>query len=190
VRIERYFRKGDPAPIARYRSPGAEALPAYAEGGAATSPSMVVATLPAGLDRVSAVFGLPHLEPAAGSPPELVAALRSWYRSSLGFSRLLVLDAQLNDRGLRWTDLEWAAVELAAAPVWGAIGPGDFLRSGERVVVLWADRGVDGRLDYDDLCFDLSESAAARRLGEIFTGGGILDWADLDTASPATGDAR
>ncbi len=105
--------------------------------------------------------------------------------SSRSFTRLLVLGGLLEDRGLRWQDLTWEPVEPALEPELGAIGPGDFLRSGERVVVFWKDAGVEGRLDYDDLCFDLAESAAARRLGEIFTGGGVLDWSHLDSAVPA-----
>ena len=48
------------------------------------------------------------------------------------------------------------------------------------MVVLYEDRGELGRLDYEDSCFDFFESAAVRRLGDVFAGGGVLDWADLD----------
>lgn len=176
VRIERYFRRGDPVPLARYRSPGAGQVSEGEEG-----PTSVVATLSGALRRVSAVFGLSHLEPAAGARPGLLSQLTRWYGDGLAFSRLLVLDGLLEDRHLTWSQLRWSSVDLALKPPWQAIGSGDLLRSGGRIVVLYADRGEEGRLDYDDLCFDLAESAAVRRLGEIFTGGGVLEWSDLDS---------
>ncbi len=195
VRIEKYFRKGDPAPVARYRSPGADAVDT--SGGTdwtVERPTRIVAALSGGLDRVSAVFGLPHLEPTVDAAGEVRTELRRWYLSSRSFTRLLVLGGLLEDRGLHWRDLSWEPVEPALEPSLGAIGPGDFLRSGERVVVFWKDAGVEGHLDYDDLCFDLAESAAVRRLGEIFTGGGVLDWSDLDRVgprgAPPTGGSR
>ncbi len=186
VRIEKYFRKGDPAPIARYRSPGAEAV-----GEAAAQPTMVVAALPGGLYRVSSVFGLPHLEPSGSAAAGVTSELKRWYQTSRSFSRLFVLGGLLDDRGLRWQDLVWEPVEPALEPLLGAVGPGDFLRAGERVVVFWKDAGTPGRLDYGDLCFDLAESAAVRPLNEVFSGGGVLAWADLvdqDGADPDGAD--
>ncbi len=187
VRIEKYFRAGDPAPLARYRSPGAATV---FDGEA--GPTRVQASLPGALARVSTVFGTPQLEPAANAPPAVLRELSTWYARSLAFSRLLVLGGLLEDRGLAWSDLDWQSVEVDLEPVWGAagvegqIGAGDLLRSGERIVVLYEDRGDRGRLDYEDLCFDLVESAAVRRLSEVFSGGGVLEWAD--SASEDTRD--
>lgn len=177
VRIEKYFRAGDPAPLARFRSAGWSE-----EGWDDGDPTMVVAKLGDGLERVSTVFGLPQLEPAEEASGQLLAPLVDLYRQELGFTRLLVLSGFLQDRQLTLPGLDWQSVDLEQAVEWGSLGRGDLLRSGERVVVLYEDRGELGRLDYEDSCFDFFESAAIRRLGDVFAGGGVLDWADLDAA--------
>lgn len=179
VRIERYSRSGEPMPVARYSSPAGEAVI-----GGSSSPTRVVMRLPGALGRPSAVFGLPQLEPGGAAPRPLMRRLAEWYRGEIAFSRLLVLSGMLADRGLAWPDLDWAPLDLAEAPAFAAAGAGDLLRSGERIVVIYRDRGEEGRLDYEDLCIDFAESAAVRPLGEVFTGGGVVDWADLDGAAP------
>jgi hypothetical protein len=183
VRVEKYFRAGDPAPLARFRSPGAADVLLGASG-----PTMVEVSLPDGLQRVSAVFGTPQLEPVGTPSSELRGELERWYEAGLAFSRLLVFAGLLEDRGLVSTRLAWSPLDLGAEPAWGVVGSGDLLRSGERMVVLYADAGVAGRVDYEDLCFDLAESAAVRRLGEVFSGGGVVEWADPDAAAGATGE--
>lgn len=175
ARVERYFQVGDPAPIARYRSPGAVEL--LSDPNSVTG---VVVRLPDTLAVASEAFGMSHLEPVPGSPRELSQAVAGLYAQHLAFSRPLLLGRILEVRGLDWPALEWESIDLQEGPAWGDISAGDLLRSGERVVVLFEDRGVSGRLDYADLCFDYVENAAVRSLGEVFKSGGVLDWADLE----------
>ena len=175
VRIERYPIAGGTTPSDRYSSPAAEAV---LDPG--PSPTRVVMRLPGTLGRPSAVFGLPQLEPAGTTPRAVLARLADWYRDERAFSRLLMLNGMLADRGLAWSDLTWQPLDLAEGPRRESAGTGDLLRSGERIVVIYRDRGQPGRLDYDDLCFDFFENAAVRPLREVFTGGGVLDWADLE----------
>lgn len=177
VRIERLASTGGPTPVARYRSPtGADLL---ADG---PLPTSVVMRLGDTLARPSAVFGLPHFESAETASRDLLRRLGGWYRRDLAFSRLLVLSEVLKDSGLAWRDLVWRPIELADRPAFRSAGSGDLLRSGERIVVIYRDRGEIGRLDYDDLCLDFVENAAVRPLREVFTGGGVLEWADLVTS--------
>jgi hypothetical protein len=183
VRIEEYHRSGDPAPIARHESSSAGELPRHPE-----RLTTVVARLPGELATVSEVFGRVHFEPVAGSPLEVLQGVSSLYSRGLGFSRLLVLDRMLAERHLELSDLDWITVEIKEGPSWGEIGAGDLLRSGERLVVLFKDRGEPGRLDYEDLCFDFYENAAVRPLGEVFRAGGVVSWADLGATRPTEDD--
>ncbi|MDX1644651.1 MAG: hypothetical protein R3244_09870, partial [Thermoanaerobaculia bacterium] len=169
--------QGAPAPAARYRSPTGADLVA---GG--PLPSSVVMTLDGGLARPSAVFGLPHFEPTESAPRQTLRRLADWYRRDLVFSRLLVLSEMLDDLDLAWGDLVWSPLDLTERPAFEPAGVGDLLRSGERIVVIYRDRGEVGRLDYDDLCLDFVQNAAVRPLREVFTGGGVLEWADLAIA--------
>ncbi len=177
VRIERFARDADPAPAARYRSPTGADLVA---GG--PLPSSVEMTLEGVLAGPSAVFGLPHFEPTEGAPREMLRRLADWYRRDLVFSRPLVLSQMLAERDLTWGELTWSPLDLAERPIFEPAGVGDLLRSGERIVVIYRDVGEVGRLDYDDLCFDFLQNAAVRPLREVFTGGGVLEWADLAIA--------
>ncbi len=174
VRVEEYLRSGDPSPIARYRSPGAEELPDHPE-----RLTRVVARLPDELATASEVFGQVHFEPVIGGPAEVLRGVSSLYSRGLGFSRLLVLDRLLAERSLELSELGWTTIEIQEGPSWGEIGAGDLLRSGERLVILFEDRGEPGRLDYEDLCFDFYENAAVRPLGEVFLAGGVVSWAKL-----------
>lgn len=183
VRIEEYRHSGDSTPIARYRSPGAAELvdnPASLGG--------VVSRLPGGLASVSEVFGMVHFETGAESSPELLQEFRTLYARGLGFSRLLVLNRVLADHDLTLPEVRWTTVEIQEGHEWARVGTGDLLRSGERVVVLFEDRGVPGRLDYQDLCFDFFENAAVRPLGEVFKSGGVVGWADLSAVGVGEGD--
>jgi hypothetical protein len=174
VRIEEYLRSGDPTPVARHRSSGAEELPDHPD-----RLTSVVAHLPDALATASEVFGQVHFEPAKGSPVEVLQRVSALYSSGLGFSRLLVLDQMLVERNLELSDLDWVTIDIEEGLSWGEIGAGDLLRSGERLVILFEDRGEPGRLDYEDLCFDFYENAAVRPLGEVFRAGGVVSWADL-----------
>ena len=78
---------------------------------------------------------------------------------------------------MAWEDVPWTGVELDGSRQWPQ--PGDLLRAGPRLVMFLKDEGVEGWLDYDDLCLDFDRGAAIRRLGEIFTGQGVVEWARL-----------
>ena len=175
VRIEKYFRAGDPAPSGSL--PLAGRRRGFRRCGRTDTGRGDLAARPASVSVES--FGTPQLEPAEASPASVLRELSGWYEEGLSFSRLLVFGGLLEDRRRVLSELEWASVDLELAPSWGEIGSGDLLRSGERLVLLYRDAGVEGVLDYEDLCFDLAESAAVRRLNEVFSGGGVLDWADL-----------
>lgn len=200
VRIELWR---DPAedliPEQRYVSPGVEALPAEADGFAT-----VTAALPGPAGPASAVFGLTHVVPperpelgapgADGTPEEgeLLRGLVDLTRRRLAFGTLPVLREVIEAAGREPGALPWSYVSLDGAVAWGEeVRPGDLLRAGSRVVVLYADAAPeqrdeaepapgDGVLDRDDLCFDFALGAAVRSLGEVFEGeGGQVEWVAL-----------
>ena len=83
----------------------------------------------------------------------------------------------------------WSYVSLEGEARWGEdVRPGDVLRAGQRVVVLYADaapgqadtarpEGGNGVLDRDDLVFDFAFGAAVRPLADVFEGeGGQVEW--------------
>jgi hypothetical protein len=88
---------------------------------------------------------------------------------------------------LSYEDLKWTDVDLQEGPVWSleAVEPGDFLRVGERIAILVADRGKPGVLDRSDLCFDFIKGARVRPLDEIFVGDGLVEWARQMSSSIA-----
>lgn len=138
--------------------------------------------LPGRLAPASRVFGLAQLEVAGGAASrELRREIDALARQGLAFSRATVLRDQLQAAGKRLEDLTWRDVDLVAGGSrWGdAAAPGDLVRVGERVVVLYRDRGRAGELDYEDLCFDYARGAAVRPLGEVFTGTGVVELASL-----------
>jgi hypothetical protein len=85
--------------------------------------------------------------------------------------------------------LAWRDLDLTADPVWAeagqtdtvvqAVQEGDLLQAGERIVVLYEDRGVPGVLEGEDFVIDLYRGASVRRLDEVFEGSGVLSWASL-----------
>jgi hypothetical protein len=179
VRIEFYGEGSEVRPQARFLSPGAESLPeSWREF------PTVVATLPPPLAVPSRVIRLTQLEAAPGASPGVRETIAEWTRRELAFSQDLVLAAMLAERGASPAALAWRRIEIAANPAWGPAGveAGDLLRVGERVVVLHRDRGLAGRLDYEDTCFDFERSALVRSLGQVFSGGGLVEWAPLPEA--------
>ena len=176
VRIEFFGQAGAIVPRLRMRSPGAAEVEAQSERFAA-----VTARLAAPLGAASAVFGLPQVEVAEGADAAPAAAVVEFWRRGLAFSRLGVLRALLDGAGRSWEELDWRAVDLEQGPRWGVGGaaPGDILRVGERFVVLVRDEGRRGWLDDGDLGFDFDKGAVLRRLEEVFTGEGLVDWAPL-----------
>lgn len=176
VRIEFFGFAGAVVPRLRIRSPGAAEIVAQS----ARFPS-VTARLAGPLATPSAVFGTPQVELAAAADEAVAAAVGELWRQRLAFSRLRLLRQLLDGAGRSWEQLEWRAVDLEEGTEWGQGGAaaGDLLRVGERFVILVADRGGVGRLDEGDLGFDFDKGASLRRLGEVFTGKGLVEWAPL-----------
>lgn len=198
VRIELWR---DPAedliPQERYVSPGVEALPE-----AVDDFPTVTASLPGPAGPASAVFGLTHVVPpqrpelgeAAGEAVDgaLLRGLVELTRQRLAFGTLPVLRQVIEAGGAEPGELPWSYVSLDGEAAWGEqVRPGDLLRAGSRVVVLYADAAPEqqhapspaagnGVLDRDDLCFDFALGAAVRSLGEVFEGeGGQVEWVAL-----------
>ncbi|HEX2165168.1 MAG TPA: hypothetical protein VHM02_14585 [Thermoanaerobaculia bacterium] len=198
VRIEVYAEEGAVMPAARYASWGKDALPERL----AAFPTVRLA-LPGVAGPASEVFGLTQVE-AAGPPGsaggELRRKLVELTRQRLAFSRVPLLGEILAAAGVAAGEVPWQPVELAGRLPWGErVHPGDLLRAGDRVVVLFrdaapaaappadgtpppiTDRPGNGRLDGDDLCLDYVRGAAIRRLSDVFdlTAEGTLAWAPI-----------
>jgi len=178
VRLELFGAASALVPVATFDSTPPQAA---AEEGA--NMATVVAVQPGPLAIPSRVFGLTEIAfegfPAAGDTERLAA----WFARDLAFSRILLLRAMLDRAGITWDELQWRQADLADGPEWGggAVGEGDLLRAGERVVVLYSDLGDNGRLGYEDLCMDFLEGPQIRRLGDVFTGDGLVEVAALGT---------
>ena len=167
-------------PETRLRSWGAADL--VTRGGAFPG---VVMTLSGRLAPATRVFALPQIERAAGVPPEALAEeIADLSRRGLGFSRALMLRDLLRAADRRFEDLVWRIVDLNGEARWNdPVRPGDLMRVGDRVVVLYEDHGIEGIVDGPDLCFDYVRGAAVRRLDEVFDDervGGDLDDGSLD----------
>lgn len=180
VRIEMFGPKSAITPEVRLRSLEATDLPDRVE----EFPT-AIASLPDGLQVPSQVFGLSQIEVAPDALAETAETLAGWTRDRLAFSRLTVVREMLDRAGLTYEDLEWSEVDLEDGPAWrsGEVEPGDFLRVGERIAILVADRGQSGVLDRSDLCFDFIKGARVRLVDEIFVGEGLVEWARQPTAS-------
>ncbi len=168
VRLEIFGPESAITPRLRIKSPGGDALPAAVAG----FPTASVG-LPAPLDVPSRVFGLSQIEPGAGAPLALKATLADWTAGGLAFTRVGVLKLLLDRAGVGLDGIPWERVPLDGTAAWGA--PGDPLRAGERLVYLYRDAGVRGRLDRDDLCLDFEKGARIRLLGSVFVGEGLVE---------------
>lgn len=143
----------------------------------------LVAELPAPLAGLSRRFGLTQIELAGEADPALADAARDLAGKGLVFERVEALRAHLEAAGssaaaLAWRELDLSANELA----WGRdVAPGDLVQSGGRIVVLFRDQGVAGRLDGADLCFDFDRGAKIYRLEQVFQAraGAAVEWAAL-----------
>lgn len=170
VRVELLAEKTDLQPVIRLRSWGALDVLDRAED----FPG-VVATLPGALEVPSRVFGLAQLETGDQGAGDVEEQMTSWTRRGVSFSRLPLLAWWLEDNDVRWEDLAWQTVDLETTT--RAVRPGDLVRAGSRVVWVLEDQGDLGRLDDLDLCLDFDRGARVSRLGNIFTGEGLVDWA-------------
>lgn len=190
VAIEIYADESAPLPEERYASWGGSQLPARADD----FPT-VVAALPGPAGPASSVFGLTQLVPPPEAPPEVTRELVDLTRRHLAFATLPVVRRVLDAAGADPDDLAWRYVDFDGGFAWGdEVHRGDLLRAGERIVVLYADAAPgqadaaepapgNGRLDRDDLCFDLVQGAGVRPLGEVFEGeGGQVEWVPLGGA--------
>ena len=167
----------------------------------------VTESLPGPAGPASAVFGLTQVRlPKDEGPPDGVSAaeldalargelrqeLVELTRQRLAFATLPVLREVLDAAGADAGALPWRYVSVDGTARWGdAVHPGDLLRSGQRVVVLYADAAPgqagetkpapgDGVLDGDDLAFDFAFGAVVRPLSAVFEdGGGQVEWVPL-----------
>lgn len=178
VRIERFADEDALTAEERFVSIGADALPEAVD----RFPT-VYAALPGAAGPASLAFGLTQLEPPPSPSPELMARLRGLARDHLAFSRVPLVSQVIRAGGESRRSVEWTSIDLASGPEWsddgaaGAVGMGDLVRAGPRVVVLYRDRGTPGRLDREDLCFDFERGASVRPLSEVFSGEGLVDLA-------------
>lgn len=175
VRIELFPDEKSQIARERFVSPGGDALPADA----AAFPT-IYAALP-GAAPASLAFGLTQIEPPDGSGAELRGRLAELTRDHLAFARVSLVAEILRAAGREPAAVAWRDIDLAAGLAWGTgageVAQGDLLRVGARVVVLFRDRGEDGRLDRDDLCFDYERGAAIRPLSDVFAGEGLVEHA-------------
>lgn len=177
VRIEMFADEDALTAEERFVSLGADALP-----DAVDRFPTVYAALPGAAGPASLAFGLTQLEPPPSPEPALTERLRELARQRLAFSRVPLVRQVIRAGGQSRAGLDWTSVDLAAGPEWaddgggaGAVGMGDLVRAGPRVVVLYRDRGTPGRLDRGDLCFDYERGASVRALSEVFTGEGLVE---------------
>ena len=186
LRIEIFGPESQITPRHRFRTPGA----ADVWSQTAAFPR-VTATLPGRLALPSQLSGLSQvavLGEETGAAEEL---LREWTRRRLAFSRTTAIQGLLAGAGTSYTALEWSEVELTGSLDWSDVGglPGDLIRVGERLVVLFEDRGKPGVVDYEDLCFDYDRGANVRTLGDVFVGDGVVELARLPRDQVAVGSA-
>jgi len=164
VRIELYRDPHALLPEQRFPSSGPEALLADS----ARFPT-VVAELAGAAGPASAVFGLTEIEAPPAADSSTRAAIARLVRRHLAFTRLSVLRDLIDLAGAQGES--WRSLDFGTAPVWQqSVDRGDLLRAGARVVVLYADRGKAGVLDYEDLCFDFVAGARVRAIGDVFSG--------------------
>ena len=195
LRVEMYAPGSNLTPVGRYPSP------AVVDDGAAIDEraSGVVMTLSTPSTAASEVFGLPQVEGIDDGPAE--ETFTSLAGAGLLFSRAWVLRGILREAEVAWEDIDWQPIDLAApesgSTLWGdQVQPGDLLRVGGRVVVAFRDSRAEdivasaddgerpltaspGVVDYSDLCLDYSRGAAVRPLGDVFAGGGDIEWAGI-----------
>ncbi len=130
-------------------------------------------TLPGRLGPVSRVFGLTQLQAPPAAPKTMLDQVTELADHGIAFSRLTILRDQIRQSGRQLEDLPWVDLDLLGEARWGfEATPGDLLRVGDRVVVLYEDRGLPELVDYQDLCFDFVQGPAIRVLSDIFVGSG------------------
>jgi hypothetical protein len=184
VRIELFGMSSNLVPVDTYSSTGVDQLLEEVK----EFPT-VAATLPGSLAMPSRVFGLSQIDLTGTALEREATGLRRWFDDDLAFSKLVLLRGMVDRAGIDWDELEWTAVDLSDGPIWseGSAAPGDLLRAGERVVVLFEDHGAAGRLDYDDLCLDFLKGPTVRPLREVFSGEGLVERTAVGGNEPREG---
>ncbi|MEE8525298.1 MAG: hypothetical protein V3T72_15285 [Thermoanaerobaculia bacterium] len=164
VRIEIYRQEDDLIADKIIRSWGKDDLRAQID----RFPTVSM-TVPGIAGPASRVFGLSQLVPPADAGAELLQQIDELGRHDVAFSRLTVLRDQIRRAGTRSQDLLWRTVDLQGEARWDDdANAGDLLRVGDRMVVLYEDRGAAGVVDHGDLCFDFEQGASVRTLGDVF----------------------
>lgn len=170
VRIEIFAGESELVPELRLASWGPEDLPERADQFPA-----VTALLPAALEIPSRVFGLTQIETVRGEVSSAAAPyMADWTDRLIAFSRATLVRRWLANQEIAWEDLVWQGAEPGSGSV--AVRPGDLLRVGGRLVWFLEDRGAAG-LDGEDWCLDFDRGARVERLGDVFVGEGLVEWA-------------
>lgn len=184
ARIEIYGFEDAPAPRQRFESLG----PGEVMDDPEAFPTAVV-TLAGPAGPASVMFGLTGIEPPPEGDEEIQSTLLEWTRERIAFGRVALLRTILDAAGLSFGELDWRLADLDAGLPFGGEGvaTGDLLRVGERFVVLYQDRGREGVLDREDLCFDYARGSVVRPLADVFAGGGDVGWAPLASAPSKAG---
>ena len=129
--------------------------------------------LPGAGGPASRVFGLTQLEAPPAADQDLQSQITELANHGVAFSRLTVIRDQIRRSGKQLGELSWTELDLAGQARWGEeVAQGDLLRAGDRIVVLYEDRGEPELVDYEDLCFDFVQGAAIRALSDVFVGSG------------------
>lgn len=178
VRVEILEAGGGLLAAERLRSAGVADL--EADPGAFPT---VIAALDWPWSSLSRAFGLPQTEPGGDAPRELADELSRRMRLRLSFDRVQLLRGWLRETGLAWDGLDWQPVEINGEAEWA---PWASLRAGTKIAFAYDDRGVEGRLDGEDLCLDFDRGATVRALEEIFVGEGLVERAVIGPELPET----
>lgn len=187
VRVEIYRLEDDLIPMQVVRSWGIGELKEHLDA----FPTLRV-VLPGRLAPVSRVFGLTQLDTPPDADRQLLEQVDELGRKGIAFNTLSLLHDQIQNAGLTQQDLVWRNVDFSGETPRGkeADGgampqPGDLLRVGDRVVILYDDQGIPDFLDYDDWCFDFVQGIAVRSLKDVFSGEGKnVEWASLASSAP------
>lgn len=185
VRVELFDAPGALTPSSRVRTPSVEA--ARAGDPAVTS---AVATLDPPLEVLSSRFGLTEAAVEAAAPAAVEAGVAELVERRLAFERTPLLAEHVAAAGGAGAPLSWRRIDVLGSDLrWGDdVAPGDLLQAGSRLVTLFRDEGEPGRLDPEDVVFDLWKGLRVLRLGEVFRSE-VEGELELELARPGRGAA-
>lgn len=169
VRVEIYHNDKQMVPEQTIRSWGMDDLKEQID----RFPTVFM-VVPGSAAPASKVFGLTQLLPPEQIDATLAGQIAELANNHIAYSKLTVLRDMAEHAGLRFRDLGWQDIDLTGASRWQEHAQsGDLLRVGDRVVVLYEDRGDAGVVDYADLCLDFVQGAEVRPLSAVFSGEGF-----------------